>query len=153
MNLRVENTLRTLVKSILSEKADDRKGFVGDIEDLTVDNQDFRHVLYTGEHIQLVLMDIPPGEHIGAETHPVDQFFRVESGDAFVFINDVESTATDGDAIVVPAGAYHEIVNAGETPLKLYTLYAPPKHKDGTVRRSREDAERDEEEYDGEPTE
>jgi mannose-6-phosphate isomerase-like protein (cupin superfamily) len=129
------------------------KGFVGNIEKLTTDNQDFRRVLYTAEHSQLVVMALPPGEHIGAERHEVDQFFRVEQGTGEVVINDARSPIKSESAIVVPAGAKHDIINTGATPLKLYTIYSPPHHRDGVVHRTRADAEADTEHFDGKTTE
>lgn len=129
------------------------KGFVRNIETLSNENRDFRRVLYTAKNVQLVLMAIPPGDHIGLEVHDVDQFFRVETGKGEVVINDVRTPLEDGSAIVVPAGAQHDIVNTGTAPLKLYTLYAPPHHRDGVVHRTRADAENDKEHFDGKTTE
>ena len=116
------------------------KGFVADIEELTEENSDFRRVLYTGTNLQLVLMAIQPGEDIGEETHENrDQFFRVEKGKGEVWIDGHRSTIKSDDAIVVPAGTRHNIVNTGEKPLRLYTLYAPPEHRDGTVHETKAD--------------
>ncbi len=130
------------------------KGFVGDIEDLTEENSDFRHVLYTGTNLQLVLMTIQPGEDIGEETHnDRDQFFRVEKGRGEVWIDGHRSKIKSDDAIVVPAGARHNIVNTGEKPLRLYTLYAPPEHRDGTVHATKADADTADEHFDGTTTE
>ena len=110
------------------------KGFVADIEELTEQNRDFRRVLYTGKQIQLVLMSLLPGEEIGDEVHEDrDQFFRIEKGEGEVWIDGNRSMIKSDDAIVVPAGAWHNIANTGEKPLRLYTLYAPPEHRDGTV--------------------
>jgi mannose-6-phosphate isomerase-like protein (cupin superfamily) len=130
------------------------KGFVADIEDRTERNLDFRRVLYTGPHMQLVLMSLEPGEEIGAEVHEgTDQFFRVEKGKGEVSI-DGHATHIESDmAIVVPAGARHNIKNTGNKPLKLYTLYAPPEHADGTVRHTKADAERVAEHFAGKTTE
>ncbi|HEU4997280.1 MAG TPA: cupin domain-containing protein [Gemmatimonadaceae bacterium] len=130
------------------------KGFVGNIEDSTSNNNDFRRVLYTGHHMQLVLMSLTPGEEIGEEIHPDrDQFFRVEDGKGEVWI-DGHKTAIESDiAIVVPAGARHNVKNTGGTPLKLYTLYAPPEHEDGTVHVTKSDAEAAEEHFSGATTE
>jgi mannose-6-phosphate isomerase-like protein (cupin superfamily) len=125
-------------------------GFVQNIEQLTVENENFRKVLYTAKHSQLVLMSLKPGEEIGEEVHDVDQFFRFEKGEGRVFIDGTESTVSDGTAVIVPAGASHNVVNASETEmLKLYTLYCPPHHKVGTVHATKEQAEADEEEFDG----
>ncbi|HEX6133486.1 MAG TPA: cupin domain-containing protein [Longimicrobiales bacterium] len=121
------------------------KGFIGDIEEQTETNLDFRRVLYTGPHMQLVLMALEPGDELGEEVHEdTDQFFRVEKGKGEVEI-DGETTRIESDmAVVVPAGARHNIRNTGEKSLKLYTLYAPPEHPEGTVHHTREDAEKSE---------
>jgi mannose-6-phosphate isomerase-like protein (cupin superfamily) len=130
------------------------KGFIDDIESLTLGNADFRRVIYTGREMQLVLMTIPPGGEIGEEVHEDrDQFFRVEGGQGEVVI-DGKSTKVEGDwAIIVPSGARHNVKNTGKEPLKLYTIYAPPEHRDGTVHRTKADAERSEEHFDGRTTE
>jgi mannose-6-phosphate isomerase-like protein (cupin superfamily) len=130
------------------------RGFIGDIENRTEANQDFRHVLYTGPHMQLVLMSLNPGEEIGEEVHEsTDQFFRVEEGKGEVSIDGRRTQIESDDAIVIPAGARHNIRNVGDKPLKLYTLYAPPQHEDGTVHRTKQDAERLEEHFAGKTTE
>lgn len=130
------------------------KGFVEDIEDLTVENAAFRRVLYTGKHLQLVLMTLKAGEEIGAETHlGHDQFFRVEKGKGEVWIDGKRTKINRGDAIVAPAGASHNIVNTGSKSLKLYTLYAPPQHRDGLVHVSKADAAATEERFGGKTTE
>lgn len=118
-------------------------GFVGDIEELTEGNGYFRRVLYTGKHAQLVVMCLKPGEDIGEEVHDnVDQFFRFEEGRGKVVINGKESAVKDGMAIIVPAGARHNIINTSEKEdLKLYTLYSPPNHPDGTVHKNKAEAE------------
>jgi len=130
------------------------RGFVDNIEDMTEHNSDFRRVLYTGGQLQLVLMSIEPGEEIGEEVHPDrDQFFRVEDGTGEVWI-DGHSTKIKSDfGIVVPAGARHNIKNTGEKPLKLYTLYGPPEHEDGTVHATKADALASHEHFAGETTE
>lgn len=130
------------------------KGFIDDIESLTLGNADFRRVVYTGKEMQLVLMTLHPGEEIGEEVHEDrDQFFRIEGGQGEVLI-DGKWTKVESDwAIVVPSGARHNVRNTGKEPLKLYTIYAPPDHADGTVRRTRADAERSEEHFDGRTTE
>lgn len=132
-----------------------KKGFVKNIEELTKGNSDFRRVLYTGKHAQLVLMSLPPKGEIGMETHPEnDQFFRFDAGHGKVVIDGVEQEVTDGFAVVVPAGAEHNVINTSETEdLKLYTLYSPPHHKNGIVRSTKEEAEKNEEEFDGQTTE
>ena len=130
------------------------KGYIDDIDDRTEENRDFRRVLYTGKHVQLVLMSLQPGEDIGEETHTdVDQFFRVEKGEGEVLI-DGRTTKIERDmAIIVPAGARHNIRNSGTTPLKLYTIYGPPNHADGTVHATRAEAEASEEHFEGVTTE
>jgi mannose-6-phosphate isomerase-like protein (cupin superfamily) len=131
------------------------RGYNDNIEQLTLDNEDFRRVLYTGKHAQLVLMRLKPGEEIGLETHNEnDQFFRFESGEGMVFIDGNEYKVGDGSAVIVPAGAEHNVMNVSETEdLKLYTLYAPSHHKDGIVRATREEAMANEEDFDGVTTE
>jgi mannose-6-phosphate isomerase-like protein (cupin superfamily) len=129
------------------------KGFAQDIEQAAVENQDFRRVLYTAQHCQLVLMSLKPGEEIGMEVHDVDQFFRVEEGTGEAVLDGVTRAVQDGFALVVPAGARHNIVNTGSTALKLYTLYAPPHHRDGVVHSTREAAQADHEHFDGVTTE
>src|SRR5664280_3584208 len=109
------------------------KGFVQDIERLAVKNTDFRQVLYTAKHCQLVLMALKSKEEIGAEVHKLDQFFRVEEGIGEAVLNGVRTPIHAGFAVLVPAGVEHNIVNTGHVPLKLYTLYAPPNHRDGVV--------------------
>lgn len=130
------------------------KGFIGDIEARTEDNRDFRRVLYTGPRMQLVVMSLLPGEEIGEEVHPkTDQFFRVEKGKGEVSI-DGRTTPIESDvAMLVPAGARHNVRNTGEKPLRLYTLYAPPEHADGTVHRTKADAEAAEEQFTGQTSE
>ncbi len=132
-----------------------RKGYKVDIEQLTAENTNFRQVLYTALGCQLVLMSLLPGEEIGMEVHDEgDQFFRFESGTGKVRIDDTEYVVTDGDAVIVPAGARHNVINVSRTEsLKLYTIYAPPHHKDGTVRATRAEAEADEPAFDGTTTE
>jgi mannose-6-phosphate isomerase-like protein (cupin superfamily) len=132
------------------------KGFHDDIERLTTGNGDFRRVLYTGQHLQLVLMTLPPGCDIGAEVHEDrDQFFRFEEGEGEVDIDDNTYKVMDGSGIVVPAGSRHNVRNTGDQPLKLYTLYGPPEHKDGIVQATKEeaDARHHDEEWDGATTE
>ena len=130
------------------------KGFLADIEELTEQNRDFRRVLYTGKNLQLVLMAIEPGGEIGDEVHDDrDQFFRVEKGKGEVVIDGHRSKIKDDDAIIVPAGARHNIVNTGDKPLQLYTLYAPPAHRDGTVHATKVVADASKEHFDGKTTE
>lgn len=131
------------------------KGFFGPIERDTLANNDFRHVLYTSEHLQLVLMTLPPQQEIGWETHQEnDQFFRFEAGQGKVIIDDHEYEVGDGDAIIVPAGARHNVMNLSATKsLKLYTIYAPPHHRDGVIRATKQEAHANEPEFDGQTTE
>lgn len=131
------------------------QGFHTDIEKETLENTNFRKVLYTGKNSQLVLMSLRPTEDIGMEIHEEnDQFFRFESGQGKCLIDGNEYELSDGVAIVVPAGAEHNIINTSETEeLKLYTIYSPPHHKDGTVRDTKEEALADEPEFDGTTTE
>jgi mannose-6-phosphate isomerase-like protein (cupin superfamily) len=130
------------------------KGFVGDIEDQTEGNTDFRRVIYTGKNLQLVLMSLKPGEDIGEEVHKDrDQFFRIEKGKGEVLIDNKRSKIKSDDAVLVPAGARHNIINTGDKPLRLYTLYGPPEHRDGTVRASKADAQRMKEHFDGKTSE
>ncbi len=132
-----------------------KKGFMADIEKATVENTDFRRVLYTGKFSQLVLMSLRPGEEIGAEVHDdVDQFFRFEEGEGKVIIDNTEYKVKDGSAIVVPSGANHNVINTSKTAnLKLYTIYSPPEHQDKIVRKTREEAMASEEHFDGKTTE
>lgn len=129
------------------------KGFVQDIEELAVKNDEFRRVLYTAKNCQLVVMSLEPAAEIGMEVHKLDQFFRVEKGSGEAILDGISTAIREGFAIVVPAGTNHNIVNTGSTPLKLYTLYAPPNHRDGVVHHTREDAEADNEHFDGKTTE
>ena len=129
------------------------KGFVQDIEKIAVKNGDFRRVLYTAKNCQLVLMALKPGEEIGSEVHQLDQFFRVEHGTGEAILDGVRAVISSGFAVLVPAGTAHNIINTGSVPMKLYTLYAPPNHKDKVVHHTRADAEADDEHYDGKTTE
>jgi mannose-6-phosphate isomerase-like protein (cupin superfamily) len=129
------------------------KGFVKNIESLAVKNDDFRRVLYTAKHCQLVLMALKPKGEIGAEVHTLDQFFRVEEGTGEVVLDGVRTPIRAGFAVLVPAGANHNIINTGSVPLKLYTLYAPPNHRDGVFHHTRREAEADDEQFDGRTTE
>ena len=128
------------------------KGYVQDIESLAVKNNDFRRVLYTAENCQLVLMALKPKEEIGAEVHQLDQFFRVEEGSGEVVLDGMRTAIRAGFAVVVPAGTNHNIINTGNVSLKLYTIYAPPNHRDGVVHHTRADAEADNEHFDGKTT-
>ena len=130
------------------------QGFTADIETLTEENTDFRRVLYTGRHLQLVLMTLQPGEEIGEEVHEGhDQFFRIEDGAGEVVIDGRRTPIQDDDAVIVPAGARHNVINTGDESLKLYTIYGPPEHRDGVVRATKAQAEATEEHFDGATTE
>jgi mannose-6-phosphate isomerase-like protein (cupin superfamily) len=131
------------------------KGYHSNIEQDTISNDNFRKVEYTGKHLQLVLMSLKPGEEIGVETHDEnDQFLRFEGGTGRCYIDGNEYSVTDGFAIIVPAGAEHNVVNVSDNEeLKIYTIYSPPHHKDGIVRATKQEAEENEEEFDGETTE
>lgn len=130
------------------------KGFKSNIENDTLENKNFRKVLYSGNHLQLVLMSLKAGEEIGEEIHEdTDQFFRFESGSGKCVIDGNEYKVKNGDVIIIPAGAKHNIINISSTELKMYTIYAPPHHKDGIVRATKEDAVNNAEEFDGEATE
>ena len=130
------------------------KGFKGNIENETLDNSNFRKVLYTGGHLQLVLMSLKPGEEIGEEIHQGnDQFFRFESGTGKCIIDENNYHVTEGDAILVPAGAKHNVINTGTEVFKMYTIYGPPNHQDGIIRATKEEADRKDEKFDGKTSE
>jgi mannose-6-phosphate isomerase-like protein (cupin superfamily) len=129
------------------------KGFVQNIEDIAVENDAFRRVLYTAKNCQLVVMALKPKEEIGMEVHKLDQFFRVEEGMGEAILDGVSTAISAGFAVLVPAGTKHNIINTGGVLLKLYTLYAPPNHRDGVVHRTRDEAEADNEHFDGKTTE
>ncbi len=129
------------------------KGFVRNIEEIAVANADFRNVLYTATHCQLVVMSLDVQADIGEEVHKLDQFFRVEQGSGVAVLDGVHTPIAAGFAILIPAGTRHNIINSGDVPMKLYTLYAPPNHRDGVVHHTRADAEADSEHFDGKTTE
>jgi mannose-6-phosphate isomerase-like protein (cupin superfamily) len=132
------------------------KGYIDNIDRATVANKDFRRVLYTGKNLQLVLMTLQPGDEIGEEVHEDrDQFFRIEEGSGEVRIDGKANAVEDDFAVIVPAGARHNVVNTGDRPLRLYTIYGPPEHKDGTVHKDKAQADRDHENdhWDGETSE
>lgn len=129
------------------------KGFVTNLEKDTLENDNFRKVLYTAPHSQLVLMSIAVGEDIGEEIHHLDQFLRIEKGTGKAVLNDIEYSLEDGSSVVVPAGVKHNIINTGDEPLKLYTVYSPAEHKDGTIHTTKADALAGEEHFDGVTTE
>lgn len=138
---------------VLQEKGSEKEsaatttGFVGDIEEQTLNNKNFRQVLFTGKHSQLVVMSVPEDEELGDEVHDsVDQFFRIEKGKAkFIFNEKEEHVVGDGDAVIVPAGTRHNVINIGAGDLKLYTIYSPPNHPEGILQKTKADAEADEE--------
>jgi len=123
------------------------KGLVLNIEKATLENTDYRRVLYTAKNSQLVLMNIQPGDEIGEETHTLDQFIRIEQGKGLLIIDGVEHQVEDDWAFVIPAGACHNVINTGEEEVKLYSVYSPPEHKDGTVHSTK--TEEKEEHFDG----
>ena len=132
------------------------KGYADNIETRTVENQDFRRVLYTGKHLQLVLMTLQPGEEIGEEVHDDrDQFFRIEEGHGEIRIDGTANVVEADFAVIVPAGARHNVVNTGKKPLRLYTIYGPPEHRDGVVHKDKAQAGRDHDNdhFDGRTTE
>lgn len=130
------------------------KGYVENIEKASLENEDFRRVLYTGPNSQLVLMSLKPEEEIGMEVHTLDQFFRVENGVGKTILNGVEHEIEDGSAIVIPAGTEHNIINTStDKKMKLYTIYSPANHKDQVIHHTKEEAESDDEHFDGKTTE
>lgn len=130
------------------------KGYIANIAEATLENNNFRKVLYTGKNSQLVVMSINPGEEIGAEVHELDQFIRIESGEGRVVLDGVEHIVKDDYAIVIPAGTDHNVINTSEESMKLYTVYSPPEHKDGTIHATKDDAMNDHEDhFDGKTTE
>jgi mannose-6-phosphate isomerase-like protein (cupin superfamily) len=129
------------------------KGYVTNIEQASLDNTNFRKVLYTGKNSQLVVMSLKPGEEIGSETHQLDQFIRIETASGKTILNGIEHDISDGSAVIVPAGVEHNIINTSKEVMKLYTVYAPPNHKDGIVHATKQEAEADEEHFDGQTTE
>lgn len=128
-------------------------GYITNIEQLSIENENFRKVLYTDKNSQLVLMSLHAGEDIGMEVHDVDQFFRVEKGSGTAILNGISHDISDGSVIVIPAGTEHNIINSGSESMKLYTLYMPPHHKDGVVHATKAEAEADSEHFDGKTTE
>lgn len=130
------------------------KGYVTNIEKLSLKNENFRKVLYTAKNSQLVVMSIKPNEDIGEEVHQLDQFIRCEKGQGKAILDGVERNFGDGFVVVIPAGTRHNIVNtSSDKALKLYTLYSPPNHRDGVIHKTKADAEKDEEHFDGKTTE
>jgi len=125
-------------------------GYVTNIEQKTLENANFREVLFTAKNIQLVVMSLKAGEEIGEEVHALDQFIRIEAGGGKAVLNGEEHSLTDGSIVVIPQGTRHNIINTGSGDLKLYTLYAPPEHKNGTIHATKADALENEEHFDGE---
>jgi mannose-6-phosphate isomerase-like protein (cupin superfamily) len=124
------------------------KGYVMNIEELSISNEYFRKVLYTDDRLQLVVMSLKPREEIGMEVHQLDQFIRIEKGEGKAILDGEENELSDGSVVIVPHGTQHNIINTSSTlPLKLYTLYAPPNHKEGTIHKTKEDAEADTEDH------
>lgn len=109
------------------------KGYITNIEEATITNSDYRRVLYTAKNSQLVLMNLQPGEEIGVETHDLDQFIRIEQGHAKAILDGVDHELKSDFAVIIPAGTEHNVINIGDEELKLYTIYSPPEHRDGTV--------------------
>lgn len=150
---RLDKSFKPSLNEVKTKKSN-KKGHHTNIEKDTLDNNNFRKVLYTGEHMQLVLMTLKPKEEIGIETHPtIDQFFRFEAGKGKCIINGNEYQVKDGDSIIIPSGSEHNIINTGKEPLKMYTIYTPPNHKDGIVFKTKEEAEESKEKFDGKTTE
>jgi mannose-6-phosphate isomerase-like protein (cupin superfamily) len=142
-----------LVEKIILIKGVIMKGYLQNIEKIAIENHDFRQVLYTAKHCQLVVMALKPGEEIGAEIHKLDQFFRVEEGTGEAVLDGVRTPIQSGFAIVIPAGTKHNIINTSNTQMSLYTIYSPPNHRDGVVHHTRADAQADNEHFDGKTTE
>ncbi len=135
---------------MVSKNKTNMKGYITNIEKHALENENFRKVLYTDERLQLVVMSLKPKEDIGEEIHHLDQFIRIESGEGKSVLDREEHLLMDGVAVVIPSGTKHNIINtSSEKALKLYTLYAPPNHKDGTVHTTKAEAEADEEHSDG----
>jgi mannose-6-phosphate isomerase-like protein (cupin superfamily) len=140
-----ENELEDYTKEVTESESSAKKGFHDNIEKDTLDNENYRKVLYTAKNMQLVLMTLKPGENIGMESHESDQFFRFEEGIGQCIINENKYDIKDGDSILVPGGAEHDIINTNDNEeLKLYTLYSPPNHKDGVLFKDKESAEESE---------
>lgn len=130
------------------------KGYVINVEKAAIENNDFRKVLYTAKNMQLVLMSLRPGEDIGEEIHQLDQFLRIESGEGRAILNGIEYSISNGFSVIVPAGTRHNLMNTSSSkPLKIYSLYSPPNHLDGTIHKTKADAEEHEEHFEGITTE
>lgn len=129
------------------------KGYVTNIEKLSLENNNFREVLYTSNNCQLVLMSLLAGEEIGEEVHDIDQFLRIEKGTGIAILNDISHDISDNSIIIVPAGVKHNIINSSAGTMKLYTLYMPPHHRDGVTHKTKAEGEADTEHFDGKTTE
>lgn len=130
------------------------KGYIVNIEKATKENDSFRKVLYTAKHSQLVVMSLGPKEEIGEETHhELDQFIRIEEGEGLMVLDGIEHRVVDDFAAVIPAGMRHNVINAADRPMKLYTVYSPPEHRDGVIHKTKNEAVADDEHFDGQTTE
>lgn len=129
------------------------EGFVNNIEDLSLRNNNFRKVLYTAKHCQLVVMSLKPNQDIGSEVHHLDQFIRIERGTGESILNGAKTDISAGYAILIPAGTRHDIINTGTSDMKLYTIYSPPNHRDGVIHKTKFDAENSKEHFDGKTSE
>lgn len=148
------HAITTVDAQMLPKEKTPMKGYVINIEKATIENSYFRKVLYTAKNMQLVLMSLKPGEDIGEEMHQLDQFLRIESGEGKAILNGTVHMISDGFSIIVPAGTKHNLINTSSNkPLKIYTLYAPPNHLDGTIHKTKADAEKNEEHFTGITTE
>lgn len=148
------HTIATVDVQMISKEKMPMKGYIINIEEATIENNYFRKVLYTAKNMQLVLMNLKPGEDIGEEIHQLDQFIRIESGEGRAILNGIVHIVSDGFSIIVPAGTKHNLINTSTNkPLKIYTLYAPPNHLDGTIHKTKVEAEKDEEHFEGTTTE
>lgn len=146
--------IATVDVQMLPKEKTPMNGYVINIEKATIENNYFRKVLYTAKNMQLVLMNLKPGEDIGEETHQLDQFIRIESGEGKAILNGTAHMVSDGFSIVIPAGTKHNLINTSSSnPLKIYTLYSPPNHLDGTIHKTKADAEKSEEHFTGTTTE
>lgn len=148
------NVIATMNFQTLPKERVNMKGYVINLEKAALENNYFRKVLYTTKNIQLVLMSLKPGEDIGEETHQLDQFIRIESGEGKAILNGTPYKISDGFSIIVPAGTKHNLINTSSSnPLKIYTLYSPPNHLDGMIHKTKADAEEHEEHFEGSTTE
>ncbi|MFH1769854.1 MAG: cupin domain-containing protein [Parcubacteria group bacterium] len=128
-------------------------GYITNIERATKENEDYRRVLYTSKNSQLVVMSIKPGDEIGEEIHDLDQFIRIEEGKGKVILDGKETEVADDDAVVIPSGTNHNVINTGGKDLKLYSIYSPPEHRDGVIHKTKAEGEADDEHFDGKTTE